>query len=188
MSPPRRGLGMLMSSRSTAASIFSSGWTCLICSFFFQLDMVDKWCECRGLRTRSGMKDVEDKFIKTWERIYQLSHQTHLALKPHSWPWHTGGCKKIKVRQMNMFLEYCFPLGFYGTPTFWARTCTHITLNNFLFCDLVVTLWRCLNSPTPCCKDSQELCEERTDGAEKQGALGRGGWRTFVLTGLKCPF
>lgn len=41
---------------------------------------------------------------------------------------------------MHMFLEYCFPLELYGTPTFWARTCTHIALNYFLFCDLVVTL------------------------------------------------
>lgn len=111
-------------------------------------------------------------------KVYQFSHQTYLAQKPHSWPSPTGcsACKKIKIWQMHKFLEYCFPLGLYGTLTSRARTCTHITLNNSLCCDLVVTSWRCLNSPTPCCKDSQELCEERTDGAlaERQGALGRG--------------
>lgn len=32
----------------------------------------------------------------------------------------------------------------------------------------------------------QELCEERIDGAERQGALGTGDWRMFVLT--ICPF
>lgn len=102
---------------------------------------------------------------------YLFSHQKHLALKSHSWP--CGTCEKIKVWQMYMFLEYCFPLGLHGTPTSQASTCTHIALNNFLCCDLAVTLWRRLNSPTPCCRDSQELCEERIDGAERQGAPGR---------------
>lgn len=37
-------------------------------------------------------------------------------------------------------------------------------------------------------QDSQEMCEGRTDGAERQGALGRGGWRMFLLTEQRCPF
>lgn len=45
----------------------------------------------------------------------------------------------IRLWQMHMFLDYCYPLGLYGTLTSQARTCTHIALKNFLCCDLVVT-------------------------------------------------